>query len=168
MHDKLNGLSSQNPQILIVPNSRFIAKRASSTMSSKIYLLLTFILLFTTTSNSHFLLNYPNSLGFDANNEDSGPCGGFSVSFSNASDYHVGGDSIALTTLHPQSNLLFRGTLDSTASGNWSNFLPVVGQYGLGAFCEASVAVPAMWAGSRGVIQVIQDAEDGVHYQVRV
>jgi hypothetical protein len=136
-------------------------------MSSTTYLLFISVLLFISPSKSHFLLNYPNSLGFDANNEDSGPCGGFSISFSNASDYHVSGDSIALTTLHPQSNFLFRGTLDSTASGNWSSFLPVVGQYGLGAFCEASVAAPAAWAGSNGIIQVIQDAEDGVHYQVR-
>jgi Copper acquisition factor BIM1-like len=126
-----------------------------------------FILLFGRPSRSHFLLHYPTSLGFDDNNEDSSPCGGFFVTFTNASDYHVGGDSIALTTLHPQSNFLFRGTLDATASGNWTNLFPVIGEYGLGAFCEASVATPAAWAGSRGVIQAIQNAEDGVHYQVR-
>jgi hypothetical protein len=61
---------------------------------------------------------------------------------------------------------LIRGTLDATASGNWSDLFPVFAEYGLGAFCEASVPAPAGWAGSRGVIQVLQDAEDGVHYQV--
>lgn len=162
------GFRVKNLQVLTIPNSKSIAKSATSRMSTSIYLLLAFILLLIAPSNSHFLLNYPKSLGFDDNNEDSGPCGGFSVSFSNAADYHVGGDSIAVTSLHPQSNFLFRGTLDPTASGNWSDLLPVVGQYGLGAFCEASVAVPAAWAGSKGVVQVIQDAEDGVHYQVRI
>jgi hypothetical protein len=42
-----------------------------------------------------------------------------------------------------------------------------MGEYGLGSFCVASVAAPDAWAGSQGVIQVIQDAKDGIHYQVR-
>ena len=138
---------------------------ASPKMHPTIYLV-SFILLFSRPSNSHFLLNYPTSLGVDDNNENSSPCGGFSPTFTTASDFHVGGDSIALTTLHPQSNFLIRGTLDATASGNWSDLFPIFAEYGLGAFCEASVAAPAAWAGSRGVIQVLQDAEDGVHYQV--
>jgi hypothetical protein len=136
-------------------------------MYSSIYFSVFYLLLLSRPSSSHFILSYPTSLGFDANNENVSPCGGFPISFSSATDYHVGGDSIALTTLHPQSNFLLRGTLDPTASGNWSNFLSVVGEYGLGAFCEVTVAVPASWIGSQGIIQVLQNVEDGVHYQVR-
>jgi hypothetical protein len=136
-------------------------------MHSTICFTVFYVCLLAGPSSPHFILSYPASLGFDANNENVSPCGGFPISFSSATDYHVGGDSTALTTLHPQSNFLFRGTLDPTASGNWSNFLPVVGEYGLGAFCEASVAVPSSWVGSQGIIQVLQNAEDGVHYQVR-
>jgi hypothetical protein len=114
-----------------------------------------------------FYSQLPSKSWIRRQQENVSPCGGFPISFSSATDYHVGGDSIALTTLHPQSNFLFRGTLDPIASGKWSNFLPVVGEYGLGAFCEAIVAVPASWVGSQGIIQVVQNAEDGVHYQVR-
>ena len=41
-----------------------------------------------------------------------------------------------------------------------------MGEYSLGAFCEQDVPAPAAWAGKQGVLQVIQHAEDGVHYQV--
>jgi hypothetical protein len=155
--------------LFILQQHYFLIRTERSSVASGAFLDIfsIFLHLLSGTVNSHFILQYPNSLGFDANNEDSGPCGGFSVTFSNASDYHMGGESIALTTLHPQSNFLFRGTLGKIASGNWMNFLPVMGEYGLGSFCVASVAAPDAWAGSQGVIQVIQDAKDGIHYQVR-
>jgi hypothetical protein len=139
--------------------------------STSLSLLLRFALIIP-FSTAHFFLNYPPSLGFDANNEDAGPCGGFAISLSNTSTFHVGGDSIAMSTLHPQSNFLFRGAVNLTgdaanlAASNWIVLLPVVLEAGLGAFCEKSVAVPADWAGQKGVIQVVQDAEDGIHYQV--
>jgi hypothetical protein len=124
------------------------------------------ILFLAERTTAHFLLNYPTSLGFDDNNEDASPCGGFTPSFGSASSYHVAGDAIALTSLHPQSNFLFRATVDPTASENWTDLLPIVGEYSLGAFCEQDVPAPAAWAGKQGVLQVIQHAEDGVHYQV--
>jgi hypothetical protein len=113
------------------------------------------ILFLAERTTAHFLLNYPTSLGFDDNNEDTSPCGGFTPSFGSTSSYHVAGDAIALTTLHPQSKFLFRATLDPTASENWTNLLPIVGEYSLGAFCEQDVPVPAAWAGKQGVLQVI-------------
>lgn len=79
----------------------------------------------------------------------------------------VDGSAIALTSVHPQATWLFRATLDQTASGNWTTLLPSIEQTGLGTFCEPSVSVPASWAGSKGVIGVVQDAPDGILYQVR-
>lgn len=78
----------------------------------------------------------------------------------------MGGDAIALTSLHPASIWLFRATLDTTAAGNWSVLLPAVAQDTQGQFCEKGVAVPASFAGQKGVIQVIEDAVDGQLYQV--
>lgn len=115
--------------------------------------------------NAHFLLNYPTTVGFNDNNEDIAPCGGFDVSFANSTNFYVGGDSIALTSIHPAATWLFRATLDKTAAGNWTVLLPAVAQQGQGQFCE-HVAVPASFAGQQGVIQVIQDAIDGLLYQV--
>ncbi|KAE8452082.1 hypothetical protein EG329_002248 [Mollisiaceae sp. DMI_Dod_QoI] len=118
-------------------------------------------------STAHFLLHYPPTIGFDDDLENEAPCGSFTVDFStdNVTNYHVGGDTLALTSIHPQATWLFRATLDITASGNWTNLLPTIQQTGLGDFCEPSIAVPASWAGSKGVIGIVQDAPDGILYQ---
>jgi len=115
---------------------------------------------------SHFLLNYPSTVGFDDDNEGIAPCGGFTVDFTgNVTNFAVGGDTIALTSTHPAAQWLFRATLDKTAAGNWTSLLPVISQVDLGAFCETGVKVPSEWAGSQGVIQIVQDAVDGFLYQ---
>jgi len=120
-------------------------------------------------STAHFLLNYPPTIGFDDSLEATPPCGSFTVDFStdNVTDFHVGGDSLAMTSIHPKATWLFRATLDQTAMGNWTDLLPAIVQIGLGDYCERDVTVPASFAGSKGVIQVVQDAPDGILYQVR-
>lgn len=119
-------------------------------------------------SAAHFLLNYPPTIGFDDSLEATPPCGSFTVDFStdNVTDFHVGGDSLAMTSIHPKATWLFRATLDQTAAGNWTDLLPAIVQIGLGDYCEQDVTVPASFAGSKGVIQVVQDAPDGILYQV--
>jgi hypothetical protein len=110
------------------------------------------VALFVRFSSSHFLLNYPPT----------------TVDFStdNVTDFYVGGNALAMTSIHPQATWLFRATLDQTASGNWTVLLPPIVQTGLGDYCEQDVTVPASFAGSKGVIQVVQDAPDGILYQV--
>jgi hypothetical protein len=117
---------------------------------------------------AHFLLNYPPTIGFDDSLETTPPCGSFTVDFStdNVTDFHVGGDSLAMTSIHPKATWLFRATLNQTAIGNWTDLLPAIVQIGLGDYCERDVIVPASFAGSKGVIQVVQDAPDGILYQV--
>jgi hypothetical protein len=120
-------------------------------------------------SAAHFYLNYPPTIGFDDALEATPPCGSFTVDFSkdNVTNYHVGGDSLALTSIHPQATWLFRATLNQAAAGNWTDLLPAILQTGLGDYCERDIVVPASFAGSKGVIQVVQDAPDGILYQVR-
>ena len=115
---------------------------------------------------AHFLLNTPTTIGFDDDNEGISPCGGFNVSFDKVSDFHVDGDAVSVRSTHPQANWLFRATLDKTAAGNWTDLGPVINEGELGAFCEESVKVPAEWAGSQGVLQIVQNAVDGLLYQV--
>lgn len=122
--------------------------------------------LLLTPTSAHFTLNYPTTLGFDQNKEDESPCGGATISFANTTAFYVSGDAIAVTTLHPQSNFLYRATNDESGKGNWS-VLALIQEYGLGAFCEPALSVPAAWAGQLGLLQIVQNAEDGVHYQVR-
>ena len=120
-------------------------------------------------STAHFLLNYPPTIGFDDSLEGTPPCGSFTVQFgtNNVTDFHVGGNAIAVTSIHPQATWLFRATLDLTATSNWTSLLPAVQQTGLGDYCEPDVTVPSSWAGQKGVIGVVQDAPDGILFQVR-
>ena len=125
-------------------------------------------LLLISQSTAHFLLNRPPTIGFDDDLESTPPCGSFTVDFAkdNVTDFHVGGDFIFVTSVHPMATWLFRATLDPTASGNWTDLLPAVVQTGIGDYCETDVKVPATWAGSKGVIGIVQDAPDGILYQV--
>jgi hypothetical protein len=115
-------------------------------------------------------VNTPPALGSGSNinNENIVPCGGFMPSATeNVTDFHVGGDAIGLITLHAQAGFAYRGMLGMSLSpANWTVLIPTVEEFGLNGFCEPSIAVPASWAGSSGLLQIIQDAEDGVHYQV--
>ena len=131
-------------------------------------LVLGLVVLLISQSTAYFLLNYPPTIGFDDSLEGTPPCGDFTVNFStdNVTDFHVGGDALAMTSINPQATWLFRATLDTTASSNWTDLLQPIIQTSLGDYCEQDVKVPASWAGSKGVIQVIQDAPDGILYQV--
>ncbi|CAK7200938.1 hypothetical protein SEUCBS139899_003638 [Sporothrix eucalyptigena] len=118
--------------------------------------------------NAHFTLDYPATIGFNDDKEGTGPCGSFTPDFSNdnVTDFHVGGDNVAINLLHPQGTWLYRGTLDQTASSNnWTQLFPEVMQTGLGKFCQPAIAVPESWAGQKGVIGVVVDAPDGLLYQ---
>jgi hypothetical protein len=119
---------------------------------------------------AHFVVNTPPPFNTNIDNEDTAPCGGATPSSSdNGTDFHVDGDAIGITTLHAQSFLAYRGILGTDASSpNWTVLIPTIEEFGLNGFCEPSIAVPATWAGSSGLLQIIQDASDGVHYQVHI
>lgn len=127
------------------------------------------LLLLPALASAHFNLNAPAAAGtFDEDTEGNGPCGGITVDFAKdtVSDFHVGGEPVAMLLGHPQANWLFRGTLDETAGGNWTQLFPITQQVGLGDFCEPSITAPESWVGSKGVLGVVADAPDGLLYQV--
>ncbi|KAK5077436.1 hypothetical protein LTR70_004964 [Exophiala xenobiotica] len=116
---------------------------------------------------AHFILNYPPALGpFKDDDEGTGPCGGYDISFSgNVTDTTVGGFSVALTSTHPQANWLYRVTTSTQEPYNWTNILPVVSESGLGAFCLPELTVSPSFVGQQAIIQVTQGAVDGNLYQ---
>jgi len=122
-----------------------------------------------TQSSAHFLLNYPPTIGFDDSLEGTAPCGSFTIDFSkdNVTNFYVGGSEVAVTSIHPQANWLFRATLGTSQNTtDWTQLMPIVQQTGLGDYCEPSVPAPASWAGKQGIISIVQDAPDGILYQV--
>jgi hypothetical protein len=131
--------------------------------------LLGLLALAVSQSSAHFLLNYPPTIGFGDTLELTPPCGGFTVDFieDNVTDFHVDGDAIAVTSIHPQSIWLFRSTLDlNVTTANWTDLLPAVEQTGIGDYCEPAVTVPGSWIGKKGVISVVQDSPTETLYQV--
>ncbi|KFY08406.1 hypothetical protein V492_06254 [Pseudogymnoascus sp. VKM F-4246] len=118
-----------------------------------------------TQVHGHFNLNYPTTLGFSDDKEGTGPCGGFEPSLDKTTDFHIGGDVIAVKTTHPKSNWYFRATTDAKAAGGWVNILPEIEQTGLGAYCEKDLKLPDSFAGKKGFVQAVQHAADGNLYQ---
>ncbi|KIW70577.1 hypothetical protein PV04_02833 [Phialophora macrospora] len=118
------------------------------------------------SASAHFILQYPNSVGFSDDDEGTSPCGGFDVTFSsNDSSIPVGGFPVSLLSTHPAADFLFRATTDQQPPFNFTNLLPVVSETGVGQFCLPALVAPADFAGKPGVIQVIQDGPDGILYQ---
>lgn len=127
-------------------------------------------LLLPTTISAHFLLNYPQPLGypnFDEDAEGTSPCGGQPITFAdNDTSLTVSGFQIASRTTHPQANWLLRATLSTQEPFNWTNISPVINQAGLGDFCATNLSLPAEFVGKKGILQVTQGAVDGDLYQV--
>lgn len=127
------------------------------------------LLLLPTLAAAHFTLNAPAAVGpFDEDTESTSPCGGVTLDFTkdNVTDFHVGGEAIALFLGHPQANWLFRATLDQTGADNWTMIYPVVTQTGEGDYCQPAVAAPSSFAGQKGVLGMVCDGPDGLLYQV--
>ncbi|KAB5517521.1 hypothetical protein GE09DRAFT_1230871 [Coniochaeta sp. 2T2.1] len=125
-------------------------------------------LLLASTATAHFTLTTPPTIGFEDKSEGTGPCGGFTPDFSDKSklvDFHVGGEPVGVQLGHSQANWLFRGTLDETAAGNWTQLFPIVQQSGLGFFCESAIPAPEEWVGKQGVVGIVANAVDGLLYQ---
>ena len=121
--------------------------------------------------HGHFLLTYPPTIGFDNDNEGEAPCGGFPDIFNNLTapsmNITVAGFPIELQSTHPQAAWLFRATLSHEAPFNWTNLLPVVSETGIGDFCVPDLGAPVEFAGHAGILQVVQEEEGELLYQVR-
>lgn len=127
------------------------------------------LLLLPALAAAHFNLNAPTAVGpFDEDTEATAPCGGLTVDFSadTVTEFHVGGEPIAMKLGHPTANWLFRATLDDTAASNWTQLYPILTQNGIGDYCQPAVAAPESWVGQQGVLGVVADAADGLLYQV--
>jgi hypothetical protein len=126
-------------------------------------------LLLAASASAHFTVQYPDPVGdLKEDDEDKGPCGGYSVNLAdvNTSDFHVGGDAISTRSTHPQTNWLYRITTDETASGNWTQIYSIVQQNGPGNFCPKAVTVPSKYVGKKAILSIVGSGADGVLYQV--
>jgi hypothetical protein len=129
---------------------------------------LTIAMAFAGAASAHFVLNNPQTIGFDDDAEGTAPCGSFTPDFSkgNITDWHVGGDFVSTQSTHPQTTWLYRATTDKTAAGGWVQLYPIFQQTGLGTLCQPSVAGGADLVGKQGIVSIVANGPDGVLYQV--
>ncbi|RYP40388.1 hypothetical protein DL767_001743 [Monosporascus sp. MG133] len=116
---------------------------------------------------AHFTLRYPPPLGA-IEDQSTGPCGGYTPDLSTVetTDFHVGGDAIAVSTGHAQNNWLYRITTDDDlASANWTQVYPIVIQSGLNTYCQPAVTIPEEFEGRTAILSVVGHASDGLLYQ---
>ncbi|EWC48339.1 hypothetical protein DRE_02108 [Drechslerella stenobrocha 248] len=117
-------------------------------------------------AHAHFTLRYPTPLGTSAAKQDQAPCGGYSITESTTiSNFYVDGDSVAYSSSHPEIKLLLRVVEGNKADGaglSWNQVFPIVEQYGAGDFCQPLVTVPQSYVGKQGILQVVQNAVDGM------
>lgn len=118
------------------------------------------------SSDAYFTLSHPTAFVSRSNSQKTAPCGDAPLIFETSTEYYVGGDAVAVLTAEEHANILIRATVGPLAVANWTNLFPVVAQSHSGAFCEPLVPAPEDWVGKDGVIQVIQNGEDGLSYQV--
>ncbi|KAJ2974803.1 hypothetical protein NUW58_g8541 [Xylaria curta] len=111
----------------------------------------------------------PQTVGaFKDDDEDKEPCGGYSPSLSDIEtvDFHVGGDSIATKSTHPQTNWLYRITTDAIVKNNWTQVYPIVQQSGPGDYCSKAVTIPSSYVGQKAILGIVASGIDGILYQV--
>ncbi|EGX53364.1 hypothetical protein AOL_s00006g230 [Orbilia oligospora ATCC 24927] len=123
-------------------------------------------LLTVSVANAHFTLRYPEPLGKSAAKQDQGPCGGYSIDGNTpVTQFHVDGDAVAYASSHPSVKVLFRIIEGNSPDGpNSFKGFPIVEQYGSGDFCEPKVTAPKNLVGKQGIVQVVQNAVDGMLY----
>ena len=118
-------------------------------------------------SSAHFVLHWPPTAGFDDQQQTASPCDGF-MPMVNSSSPNITVDrfAIMIQNLHAFSEWGFRGTIDTMAPYDFTPIVPIVNTTGIGDFCLDHIRAPSNWAGNPGIIQVVDNARDGVLYQV--
>ncbi|KAI6805605.1 hypothetical protein KC367_g4323 [Hortaea werneckii] len=123
-------------------------------------------LVFACTSSAHFILQWPPTAGFDDDGESSGPCGSVDVTVDETSpEVQVDRFAVQIQNGHPAGEWLFRATTDTEAPYNWTSIVPIVNTAGVGVFCLDSLSAPSSFEGKAGIIQVVDNAVDGMLYQ---
>lgn len=126
-------------------------------------------LAFTVTlASAHFQVLYPpTGLELQEDQETTGPCGGPDPTIGDGTaDVQVDRFAVSIRSSHPEGSWSFRGTTSTSAPYNFTDITPMIETSGVGDFCLTMLSAPSEWAGSSGIIQIIDNSDDGKLYQV--
>ncbi|EPS37484.1 hypothetical protein H072_8800 [Dactylellina haptotyla CBS 200.50] len=117
-------------------------------------------------ANAHFFMETPTTIGFDDTKLTIAPCGGFDPSDRSAgvTEWPVLGYPIAVVTTHLNVNWTYKAALLSDLD-NWVDIFPRIHQTGIAEFCLPQVPGIPAWIGQDAVVQIIQEAPDGLLHQ---
>ncbi|EPS37507.1 hypothetical protein H072_8802 [Dactylellina haptotyla CBS 200.50] len=122
-------------------------------------------------ASAHFILEVPESIGFDDDNEGIFPCGGFDQSHRAGlpeSPWPKKGAPIGVVTTHNEAIWEFKAAV-VPFTNRWVSLSRNITQTaGLGSVCFSNIPGPKnpLWYGRKGVIQIAQHGHDGTLYQV--
>lgn len=121
-----------------------------------------------TLATAHFQVLYPpTGQPFDDEEEATGPCGGLELETSDSNaDVQVDRFAVSIRSTHPEGSWSFRGTTSTSAPYNFTDITPTINTQGIGDFCLTMLSVPSDWAGSSGILQIVDNSDDGMLYQV--
>ncbi len=116
--------------------------------------------------SAHFVLQVPTSLGFDDALEGAGPCGSFDITDRHTvTPWPLAGGPVQVISTHPKADWTISAAL-LNSTGSFRPMVPQIRQAGLGTFCLPAVPGIPDWEGQDAVLQMIQNAADGLLYQV--
>lgn len=117
---------------------------------------------------THFLLQYPTTIGYTDADQPVSPCGGYSATDRSAgvTSWPLGGNSIKVISTHSSVVWEFRAARASNPTA-WVSLTPQLSQTGLGHFCEPQIPGYAPWVNQDAVLQIIQHTNHGDLYGVR-
>jgi hypothetical protein len=111
--------------------------------------------LLATAVTSHFMLDYPTSIGFDDEKLTEGPCGSFYPANRSAgvTRWSTGGSNIAIISTHDHVTWELNVALAS-APTTWLPLVQQFGQVGVGNVCFQRVPASAfsVWMGKLAIL----------------
>lgn len=94
-------------------------------------------------------------------------CGGVATEPSDSTvDLTVDQFAVSIRSSHPEGHWSFNIANSTSPPFNWTSITNIVETQGVGDFCLPALSIPAEYAGSSGVLQIIDNASDGMLYQV--
>lgn len=147
--------------------SKTLTRSTTVTLATMRVEILSTLAFTATLSSAHFQILYPpQGYEFSEEEQTTGPCGGPIPEVNGETvDVQVDQFAISVRSGHPKGAWSFSYTNSTSEPLNFTEISTLEVQ-GVGDFCLTSFSVPSELAGSSGIVQVVNNAEDGMLYQV--
>lgn len=120
--------------------------------------------------SAHFVIQYPESRGFNEEKEPQWPCGGFNKVSPTRAEFPLSGGPIQIRSTHTQELLEVLVAVGNEPGGSFNTVVvPTFMKMAPGLTCFGDVTLPSslnVTEGTNATFQVISRADDGALYGV--